>query len=275
MLPMIEMQTQAALQRLQGIFHEMDSVLVAFSGGIDSTLVLKIAHDALGSRAAAVTAVSPTIASSELEDCRRIAREIGAPHHVVDSRAMDRPDFYQNGPRRCYTCKEELYSLGSRLAGELGLRWLANGTQLDDLKDFRPGLEAARAFKVRSPFIEAGIGKAEIRRISRALALAEWDKPADACLSSRVPFGTWITVERLGRIEQAEQILKREGFRQIRVRDHGEVARIELPPGDFNRLMDRTLREKVVTDIQKTGFRYVTMDLQGYRQGNLNPEEPS
>ncbi len=272
---MIEMQTQAALQRLQGILKEMDSVLVAFSGGIDSTLVLKIAHDALGSRAAAVTAASPTVASSELESCRRIAREIGAPHHVVASKAIDRPEFYQNGPRRCYACKEELYSIGSRLAGDLGLRWLANGAQLDDLKDFRPGLEAARAFKVRSPLIEAGIGKAEIRRISRALGLAEWDKPADACLSSRVPFGTWITVERLGRIEQAEQILKREGFRQVRVRDHGEVARIELHPGDFDRLMERTLREKVVTDIQKTGFRYVTMDLQGYRQGNLNPEEPS
>jgi len=272
---MIEIQTQAALQRLRGIFHEMDSVLVAFSGGIDSTLVLKIAHEALGRRAAAVTAASPTVASSELESCRRIAREIGAPHHVVVSKAMDRPEFYQNGPRRCYTCKSELYSIGSRLAGELGLRWLANGAQVDDLKDFRPGLEAAREFKVRSPLVEAGIGKAEIRRISRAVGLAEWDKPADACLSSRVPFGTRITVERLGRIEQAEEILKREGFRAVRVRDHGEVARIELNPGDFNRLMDPALREKVVTGLQKTGFRYVTMDLQGYRQGNLNPEEPS
>jgi uncharacterized protein len=157
----------------------------------------------------------------------------------------------------------------------LGLRWLANGTQLDDLKDFRPGLEAAGAFGVRSPLVEAGLGKTEIRRISRVLGLAEWDKPADACLSSRVPFGTWITVERLGRIEQAEEILKKAGFRQVRVRDHGEVARIELHPDDFNRLMDRTLRENVVTAIQKTGFRYVTMDLRGYRPGSLNPEPPT
>ncbi|MEK6684300.1 MAG: ATP-dependent sacrificial sulfur transferase LarE [Nitrospirota bacterium] len=272
---MIDTQIQDTLQKLHGIFQEMDSVLVAFSGGIDSTLVLKVAHDVLGNRAAAVTAVSPTVASSELESCRRIALEIGAPHHVIASKAMDRPEFYQNGPRRCYTCKEELYSNGTRLAGELGLRWLANGTQKDDLKDFRPGLEAAKAFGVRSPLAEAGLGKTGIRRLSRSLGLAEWDKPADACLSSRVPFGTWITVERLGRIEQAEEILKKEGFRQVRVRDHGDVARIELRPEDFNRLIDRTLRENVVTAIQKTGFRYVTMDLRGYRPGSLNPEPPT
>jgi uncharacterized protein len=275
MIPTIETQIQDALQRLRGIFHGMDSVLVAFSGGIDSTLVLKVAHDVLGNRAAAVTAFSPTVASSELESCRRIACEIGAPHHVMVSNVMDRPEFYQNGPRRCYSCKEELYSIGARLAGELGLRWLANGTQRDDLNDFRPGLEAAKAFGIRSPLVEAGLGKTDVRRISRSLGLAEWDKPADACLSSRVPFGTWITVERLGRIERAEGILKKEGFRQVRVRDHGEVARIELRPEDFNRLMDSTLRQKVVAAIQTAGFRYVTMDLQGYRQGNLNPEEPS
>ncbi|HEY4485387.1 MAG TPA: ATP-dependent sacrificial sulfur transferase LarE, partial [Nitrospiria bacterium] len=240
----------------------------------DSTLVLKIAHDVLGNRAAAATAVSPTLAASELEAGRRIARQIGAPHYVIASDVMDRPEFYQNGPQRCYTCKETLYSNGAQLARELGLRWLANGTNLDDLKDFRPGLEAARAFGVRSPLVEAGLGKTGIRRISRALGLANWDQPAEACLSSRVPFGTTITVDRLNRIEQAEGILKKAGFRQVRVRDHGAVARIELPQEDFSRLMESPLCEQVVSAIQQTGFRYVAMDLQGYRPGSLNPESP-
>lgn len=275
MRPAIDTQIQDDLQRLRGIVQEMDSVLVAFSGGIDSTLVLKVAHDVLGGRAAAATAFSPTVSASEREDSRRIARQIGAPHYVIASRAMDRPAFYENGPRRCYACKEDLYSNSLQLARELGLRWLANGTNPDDLKDFRPGLEAAKAFGVRSPLVEAGLGKAMIRRLSRALGLENWDKPAEACLSSRVPFGTWITVERLSRIERAEGILKKAGFRHVRVRDHGEVARIELPPEDFNRLMDSTLREKVVSAIQEVGFRYVTMDLKGYRQGSLNPESPS
>ncbi len=275
MRPAIDTQIQDDLQRLRGIVQEMDSVLVAFSGGIDSTLVLKVAHDVLGGRVAAATAFSPTVSASEREDSRRIARQIGAPHYVIASRAMDRPAFYENGPRRCYACKEDLYSNSLQLARELGLRWLANGTNPDDLKDFRPGLEAAKAFGVRSPLVEAGLGKDKIRRISRALGLENWDKPAEACLSSRVPFGTWITVERLSRIERAEGILKKAGFRHVRVRDHGEVARIELPPEDFNRLMDSTLREKVVSAIQEAGFRYVTMDLKGYRQGSLNPESPS
>jgi pyridinium-3,5-biscarboxylic acid mononucleotide sulfurtransferase len=272
MIPAIAPQIEEHLQRLLDIFKEMGSVLVAFSGGIDSALVLKIAHEALSGRAAAVTSFSPAVAASELESSRRIAREIGAPHHIITSKVTDRPEFYQNSPQRCYACKEDLYANGARLARNLGLRWLANGTNLDDLKDFRPGLEAAKAFGIRSPLVEAGLGKTAVRQLSKALGLAEWDKPADACLSSRVPFGTWITVERLDRIEQAEEILKREGFPQVRVRYHGEVARIELPPGDFDRLLDPVLREKLVSAIQQIGFRYVTMDLQGYRQGSLNPE---
>jgi len=275
MLSPIDPQMEDPLRRLQDVISGMESVLVAFSGGIDSALVLKVAHDVLGDRAVAVTSFSPAVASSELETSRRIAREIGAPHHVITSRVTERPEFFQNSPRRCFACKEDLYSNGSRLARKLGLRWLANGTQLDDLKDFRPGLEAARAFGVRSPLVEAGLGKSAVRRASRELGLADWDKPADACLSSRIPFGTQITEDRLDRIEQAEEILKREGFGQVRVRYHGDVARIELPPEDFDRLMDSPLRSKLVSAIQKIGFRYVTLDLRGYRAGSLNPESTS
>jgi len=268
----MDTQTHQNIERLRKIIQEMESVLVAFSGGIDSSLVLKIAHDVLGTRAAAVTSVSPTVPASELEVSRRIASQIGVAHHFIPSTAMERPEFYQNGFRRCYACKQDLYSNGTRLANKLGLRWLANGTNLDDLKDVRPGLEAADAFGVRSPLVEAGLDKTQIRLLSRALELPNWDKPAEACLSSRVPFGTLITVERLGRIERAEEILKKEGFRQVRVRDHGEVARIELATTDFVRLLDSTLRERVVAAVKETGFRYVTMDLRGYRQGSLNPE---
>ncbi|HUK57479.1 MAG TPA: ATP-dependent sacrificial sulfur transferase LarE [Nitrospiria bacterium] len=268
----MDTQTHQNLERLQDIFQKMDSVLVAFSGGIDSTLVLKIAHDVLGARAAAATSVSPTVPASELESSRQITRQIGVSHHLISSKAMEHPEFHQNGLRRCYACKHDLYSNGTRLAKELGLRWLANGTNLDDLKDFRPGLEAAEAFGVRSPLVEAGLDKIQIRHLSRAIGLPNWDKPAEACLSSRVPFGTVITVERLGRIERAEEALKREGFRQVRVRDHGEVARIELSAADLDRLLDATLRERVVAAVKETGFRFVTLDLQGYRQGGLNPE---
>ena len=266
---------QKNLERLQGIFREMGSVLVAFSGGIDSTLVLKVAHGVLGDRAAAATSVASTVPTSELEAGRRIAHQIGAAHHLVASQALNRPEFFNNSPRRCYTCKQDLYSAAARLAEALGLRWLANGTNLDDLCDVRPGLEAAREFGVRSPLVEAGLGKTEIRRLSRALGLSNWDKPAEACLSSRVPFGTLITVERLTQIEQAEDLLKQEGFRQVRVRYHGEVARIELPPEDFTRLMDPALRGRLADGMKKIGFRYVALDLEGYRPGSLNLEPPA
>ena len=267
-------QTQADLQRLRNILGDMGSVLVTFSGGIDSTLVLKVAHDTLGDRAAAATSISHTMSAAEQADSRRIAGRIGAAHHILAAGVMTRPDFVQNSPGRCYSCKQDLYSNTMALAENLGLHWLANGTNLDDLGDFRPGLKAAREMGVRSPLVEAGLGKKAVRELSRVLGLETWDKPADACLSSRIPFGTFITVERLSQIEQAEALLRQEGFRKVRVRHHGDVARIELSPDDFIRIIDNELRGRLVSGIRKIGFRHVAMDLQGYQQGNLNPESP-
>lgn len=260
------------LKRLSRIFEDMDSVLVAFSGGCDSALVLKVAHDVLGNRAIAATAVSPAIAASEIRESQSLAAQIGAVHHLVQAKTMEQPDFRENSPIRCYTCKTDLYTHLSRLAHELHLQYLVNGTNRDDLGDYRPGLKAAREFGVRSPLLEAELDKSEVRKISRELGLSTWNKPADACLSSRVPFGTPITEERLGMVETAEEALKKEGFRQVRVRFHSDVARIEVPIEEFSRILDPDIRMRLVTKIKKAGFRYVTIDLSGYRQGSLNPE---
>lgn len=251
----------------------MESVVVAFSGGCDSTLVLKVAHDVLGKGAVAATAVSPAVAASEVGESRRIAAQIGADHHLLRAETMENPGFHENSPMRCYTCKSDLYKHLADLAQKLGIPNLANGTNRDDLGDFRPGLKAAREFGVRSPLLEADLKKTDVRNISRELGLPTWDKPADACLSSRVPFGTPITEARLGRVETAEEILKREGFRQVRVRFHSDVARIEIPPEEFTRILNSEIRTRIVEEIKKTGFRHVAIDLSGYRQGSLNPEE--
>ena len=260
------------LERLEGIFQGMGSVLVAFSGGADSALVLKVAHRTLGVRAAAVTSVSPTLPPAELDDSRRIALQIGAAHHLIESRVVSDPAFFENGPDRCYTCKHTLYTDAARLARRLGFRWIANGTNLDDFKDIRPGLRAASEHGIRSPLAEAEFSKQEVRRLSRALGLDTWDKPAEACLSSRVPFGTLITVDNLSQIEAAEAALKQEGFRQVRVRHHGEIARLEFSEEDMARLADPSLRMRIAQIVKRAGFRYVATDLEGYRQGSLNPE---
>ena len=251
----------------------MESVLVAFSGGADSALVLKVAHAVLGNRTAAVTSVSPTLPKAELEDSRRIALQIGAVHHLIESRVAENPAFLENGPDRCYTCKHTLYTDAARLAQNLGLRWIANGTNLDDYNDIRPGLRAASDHGIRSPLVEANLSKTEVRRLSRAIGLDTWDKPAEACLSSRVPFGTVITVNHLAQIEMAEAALKQEGFRRVRVRHHGEVARIEFSDEDFARLADPAIRLRVAQIVRRAGFRYVAIDIEGYRQGSLNPEQ--
>lgn len=255
------------LARLRSVLSDMQSVLVAFSGGIDSTLVLKVGNDELGSRALGVTAVSPTFPLLELETATRVAREIGARHEIVRTDQLTIPAFVQNDSARCFHCKTDLYRLMDGLKELRASRWVADGTNLDDLGDDRPGLTAARQWQVRSPLVEAELSKADVRALAQRLGLSTWDKPAAACLSSRIPRGTHITVEKLARVERAEAILSAEGFRKVRVRDHGEIARLEVGAEEFARFLDLELRTRIGARLRETGFRFICLDVEGYRSG--------
>lgn len=261
---------QRKLEKLRHDLTDMRSVLVAFSGGIDSSFVLKIAHDQLGSGALGVTAVSPTFPASELDIATRVAAEIGARHEIVQTDQLAIPAFVQNDASRCFHCKTDLYQLLDGLRESRSRRWIVDGTNLDDLGDDRPGIKAAREWRVRSPLVEAGLSKSDIRALAKDLGLLNWDKPAAACLSSRIPRGIPITVDKLRRVEQAEEVLLTEGFRHVRVRDHGEIARIEVGREEFERLNEPERRGRISSRLRDLGFRFVCVDLQGYRPGGIS-----
>jgi uncharacterized protein len=258
------------LERLVGFLRDAESVLVCYSGGIDSTVVLAAAHQALGQRAVGMTAVSPSLPESEREDAARIAREIGAEHRLVESAELSREGYVANGPDRCFHCKSELYEIAERKRAEWQLRYVLNGTNLDDLGDYRPGLEAAKLARVRSPFVELGFTKSDVRDVAQELGLRVWDKPAAACLSSRIPYGTSVTPERLSQVGGLEAELRALGFRRSRVRYHDKIARIELDLEDLPRLLEPQIREAVVKAGKTHGFTYITLDLAGYRTGSHN-----
>jgi pyridinium-3,5-biscarboxylic acid mononucleotide sulfurtransferase len=258
------------LTHLVELLRGAGSVLVCYSGGIDSAVVLAAAHRALGSRAVGMTAVSPSLPESERADAVRIAREVGAVHRLVESAELLREGYVNNGPDRCFHCKSELYDLAARKRSEWGLDVVVNGTNLDDLGDYRPGLEAAKVAGVRSPFVELGFRKSDVRDVARELGLSAWDKPAAACLSSRIPYGTSVTPERLSQVGGFEAALRELGFRRSRVRYHDKIARIELDLDELPRLLEPGTREVVVATGKKHGFTYVTLDLAGYRTGSHN-----
>jgi uncharacterized protein len=258
------------LEKLASILNGYGSVLVAFSGGVDSTLLLKVAVDTLGGKAVAFTEASPLHHSWELTEARDLAKRFGVRHIVHESAEPGTPEFTANPPDRCYLCKKDIFSGALRRAAEMGLAQVVDGSNLDDLDEYRPGRAALEELQVRSPLQEAGLTKAEIRAISRDLGLPTWDRQSLACLASRFPYGTTITVERLNQVKACEAFLRAERFAAFRVRYHGDIARIEVAADDIARLTVSPLREDVVEHFKAAGFAYVTLDLQGFRSGSMD-----
>jgi uncharacterized protein len=264
------MEIEQKWQRLKALLRDLPGAVLAYSGGVDSTLLLKAASEVLGPRLIAVTAVSETYPPAELEAATSFARSLGTTHRILRTTELSSEEFVRNAPDRCYFCKKELFGKLRTIAETEGIPAILDGSNTDDLMDYRPGSKAASEFSVMSPLKEAGFSKADVRACARMLGLSVWDKPSLACLSSRIPYGTRITTGILQTVHAAEERMRLLGFRQVRVRHHGDTARIEVQRGDFERLLKDDTGGKIVSVLKELGYTYVCLDLEGYRSGSMN-----
>ena len=271
----VALDATAKEERLRKLFRELESVIVAYSGGVDSSYVAYVANAELGPRAICITGQSASLPAYQRLEIDETVQRFGFNHEVIQTEELDDDRYRANNPDRCFFCKDELYNKLEALAQARGIQHIVDGSTVDDTHDYRPGRQAAKQHAIRSPLIEVGLSKSEVRELSRKATLPTWDKPASPCLSSRIAYGTTVTIERLGKVDRGEEILRELGFREFRVRHHDQLVRLEISPVEMDRVLRKELIEELAARFRELGFKYVTLDLQGFRSGSMNEILPS